>query len=98
MARKRWPEGTYMQVVAGAAIKRRREALGYTLRDVAELMNRPNSFSFIRRLETEERLTCTPQFAESLAAVLQRDVDELFMPRLPKVSRQKPSSFRGRAA
>lgn len=98
MARKRWPEGTYMQVVAGAALQRRREALGYTLRDVAELMNRPNSFSFIRRLELEQRLTCTPAFAQSLAAVLQRDVDELFMPRLPKNAGQTRPSFRGRAA
>lgn len=98
MARKRWPEGTYMVVVAGAALKRRRLALGYTLRDVAELMNRPNSFGFIARLEREEHLTCTPMFAQSLAAVLQRDVDELFMPKVPKNVEQKRPSFRGRAA
>lgn len=87
-----------MQVVAGIVLERRRKALGYTLRDVARLMNRPNTYSFIRRLETEEHLTCTPEFASSLAAILQRDVDELFMPRLSKKAERNRSSFRGRAA
>jgi transcriptional regulator with XRE-family HTH domain len=95
MARKKWPEGTYMQVVAGAALRRRREALGLTVRDVARLMGRPNSFGFVARLEREEHLTCTPDFAESIAAILQRDIDELFMPRLPKKDRQERTSFRG---
>lgn len=98
MALPRWPEGTYMQVVAGAALKRRREALGLNLRDVARLMGRPNSFSFIARLEREQHLTCTPDFAQSLAAVLQRDIDELFMARLPKKDGQARPSFRGAAA
>ena len=98
MARKHWPEGTYMQVVAGAALTRRRRQLNLTLRDVARLMNRPNSYTFIGRLEREERLTCTTAFAESLAAVLQRDVDELFMPRVSKKAAQERASFRGRAA
>ena len=98
MALPRWPEGTYMQVVAGAALRRRRKALGYTVRDVATLMGRPNSFGFIARLEREDHLTCTPEFAQSIAAVLQRDLDELFMPRVPKKAEQDRSSFRGRAA
>lgn len=98
MALPRWPEGTYMQVVAGAALKRRREALGYTVRDVARLMGRPNSFGFIARLEREEHLTCTPAFAQSLSAVLQRDLDELFMPKVPKKGGQKRPSFRGKRA
>lgn len=101
MARRRYPVGTYMQVVAGKAIKRRRKALKYSLRDVAELMNRPNSYTFIGRLEREEHHTCTPEFAASLAAVLGRDVDELFMPRLPKsdgqAAQERPFR-RGRAA
>lgn len=95
MALPRWPEGTYMQVVAGAALKRRREALGLTVRDVATLMGRPNSFSFISRLEREAHMTCTPEFAQSYAAVLQRDLDELFMAKVPKSDGQKRSSFRG---
>lgn len=95
MALPRWPEGTYMQVVAGAAIKRRRLALGYTVRDVARLMGRPNSFGFIARLEREDHLTCTPEFADSLAAILQRNVDELFMPKVPKKDGQRRSTFRG---
>ena len=95
MALPRWPEGTYMQVVAGAALRRRREALNLTVRDVAKLMGRPNSFGFIARLEREEHLTCTPEFAQSLAAVLQRDSDELFMPKVPKSDGQKRPSFRG---
>lgn len=98
MALPRYPEGTYMEVVAGAALKRRREALGLNLRDVARLMGRPNSFGFIARLERGEHLTCTPEFAQSLAAVLQRDLDELFMPKVPKKDGQKRSSFRGRSA
>ena len=98
MALPRWPEGTYMQVVAGAALRRRRKALGYSVRDVAELMGRPNSFGFIARLEREDHLTCTPEFARSYALVLQRDIDELFMPRVPKKDEQKRSTFRGRAA
>lgn len=98
MALPRWPEGTYMQIVGGSALRRRRKALGLSVRDVAELMGRPNSFGFIARLEREQHLTCTPEFAQSLAAVLQRDLDELFMPRVPKKPEQKRSSFRGRAA
>lgn len=102
MAWKRYPEGTYMQVVAGIVLERRRKALGLTLRDVARAMGRPNTFSFIRRLETEKRMTCTPEFAQSLALILQRDVDELFMPRMPKSSTQDGPPFRhgrrGRAA
>jgi len=96
MALPRWPEGTYMQVVAGAALKRRREALNLTVRDVARLMGRPNSFGFIARLEREDHLTCTTGFAESLSAVLQRGVDELFMPKVPKKPEQDGPSFRGR--
>lgn len=95
MARIRYPEGTYMQVVSGKALKRRREAKGWTLRDVAERMGRPNTYSFIGRLEREQRMTCSVEFAESLAAVLGRDTDELFMPRLPKSVTQKRASFRG---
>ena len=95
MALPRWPEGTYMQVVAGAALRRRREALNLTVRDVAKLMGRPNSFGFIARLEREEHLTCTTEFAQSLSAVLQRDTDELFMAKVPKKNEQKRSTFRG---
>lgn len=98
MARKRYPEGTYMQVVAGKALEVRRKALGLSLRDVARRMGRPNTYSFIRRLEREQRLTCTQDFAESLAAILQRDVDELFLPRVPKSDAHDAGSFRGRAA
>lgn len=98
MALPRWPEGTYMQVVAGAALKRRRLALDLTVRDVARLMGRPNSFGFIARLEREDHLTCKPDFAQSLAAVLQRDIDELFMAKVPKNGEQNRSSFRGRGS
>lgn len=98
MARRRWPEGTYMQVVAGKALYRRRRALNYSLRDVAEKMGHPNAYTFIRRLEREERMTCKPEFAEKLAMVLQREVDELFMERLPKKTGQERPPFRGRAA
>src|SRR4051812_18453766 len=84
MALPRWPEGTYMEVVAGGALRKRRKALGLTVREVAVLMGRPNSFGFIARLEREDHLTCKPEFAHSLAAILQRDVEELFMPRVPK--------------
>lgn len=97
MGLRRWPEGTYMIVVAGEALRKRRTARDLTLREVAQLMGRPNSYTFIGRLERGERLTCTPAFAESLAAVLQRDVDELFMPRLPKQAGQDRPSFRGAA-
>lgn len=96
MALPRWPEGTYMQVVAGKALRRRREALGLTVRDVAKLMGRPNSFGFIARLERDEHLTCKPDFAQSLSAVLQRDIDELFMAKTPRKNRQDRPSFRGR--
>lgn len=85
-----------MEVVAGAALKRRRDALGLSLRDVAVKMNRPNSYTFIRRLEIGERMTCTTAFAEALALVLQRDVDELFMPRVSKKAEQDRPPFRGR--
>ena len=97
MGLRRWPEGTYMHVVAGEALRKRRAARGLTLREVAALMGRPNSYTFIGRLERGVRLTCTPAFAESLAAVLQRDVDELFMPNLPKQVGQNRPSFRGAA-
>jgi len=96
MALKRWPEGTYMIVVAGGALRKRRLAKDLTLRDVARLMGRPNSYTFIGRLEREEHTTCTPDFAESLAAVLGRDVDELFMPRVPKKFGQSEATFRGK--
>ena len=95
MAWRRYPEGTYMQVVAGAALKRRREALGLTLRDVARAMGRPNTYSFIGRLEREVHMTCTPDFAQQLAVILQRDVDELFMSKVPNSGTQKGRSFRG---
>lgn len=98
MAWRRYPEGTYMQVVAGKALRRRREALGLTLRDVARAMGRPNTYSFIGRLENEKHMTCTPDFAQQLALILQRDVDELFTPRVPRSDKQGEGSFRGHAA
>ena len=98
MALRMWQKGTYMQVVAGVALKRRRKALGYSLRDVALLMGRPNAYTFLGRLEREDVRTCTPEFAASYAAVLQRDVDELFMPKVPNAGEQKRRVSRGAAA
>lgn len=88
MALTRFPEGTFMQVRDRKALAKRRDALNYSLRDVAELLGRPNGFGFIARLERGEAKTCTPEFARSLAAVLQRDVTELFTPREPKTDVQ----------
>ncbi|HEX5532624.1 MAG TPA: helix-turn-helix transcriptional regulator [Actinomycetales bacterium] len=97
MSLHRWPKGTYMKVVAGQALKRRRQALGYSLRDVAILMGRPNVYTFLGRLEREDVTTCSPEFAASYAAVLQRDIDELFMPRVPNAGVQTRSTVKGAA-
>lgn len=94
MRRRRLPEGSYMQVLSGQALRRRRG--DRSLREVAELMGRPTSWSFIARLEKELVRSCTPEFARSLAAVLGRDVDELFLPRVPTAGAQDVSRQRTR--
>lgn len=95
MRRRRLPEGTYMQVLSGQALRRRRGER--SLREIAELMGRPTSWSFIARLEKEIVRSCTPEFARSLAAVLGRDVDELFLPHVPTVEAQNAPRRRTQA-
>lgn len=81
-----------MQVISGRRLRETREGKrggdGWSLRQLAIRAGKPNSYTFIKRLEDEKRLTLSAAFAGDIAEALGVPLEYLFEPRLPGTSTQ----------
>lgn len=84
MARKRWPEGTWMQVISKDTLKALIHQRGFSYSDVGEMAGCHKSM--IGQLASGHRRSCKPTLAEKIARCLGVPVELLFAPRASATS------------
>lgn len=77
--RRRWPEGTWMQLTSGKILRGLMDAKGLSNADVA--LHAKVGRTFISALVNERKRSCTPQVAVRIAERLEVPLEVLFVPK-----------------
>lgn len=84
MARKRWPEGTWMKITSKDTLKALIKQRGLSYGDIGEMADCHRTM--ISALANGHRTSCTPQLAERIVRCLDIPLEVLFVPHASAVS------------